>query len=165
MLKVYLKLDHATRPMQKRWEQIFRVRRESYRVVQKNALDRLLHAFPAMIAARWADASDYLSNRRADWDEMDAIIAYQAIRIVPVDTNGMRWYHGIPFFLSFFLLLPPYNPLLLSIYLSISLPWNRQAISCPHAEMVRQLRQLKMTTKCFGKVLSPYNPLSPKLYL
>lgn len=30
--------------------------------------------------------------------------------------------------------------------------------------MVRQLRQLKMTTRCFVKVLSPYNPLSPKLY-
>lgn len=28
--------------------------------------------------------------------------------------------------------------------------------------MVRQLRQLKITTKCFSKVLSPYNSLSPK---
>nr|DAL24464.1 MAG TPA_asm: hypothetical protein [Caudoviricetes sp.]DAW07992.1 MAG TPA: hypothetical protein [Caudoviricetes sp.] len=28
--------------------------------------------------------------------------------------------------------------------------------------MVRQLRQLKTITKCFAKVLSPYNPLSPK---
>nr|DAO91953.1 MAG TPA: hypothetical protein [Caudoviricetes sp.] len=28
--------------------------------------------------------------------------------------------------------------------------------------MVRQLRQLKKTTRCFAKVLSPYNPLSPK---
>lgn len=45
------------------------VRRESYRVNRKNAADRLLHVFPAMIAARWADASSYSSNRRADWDE------------------------------------------------------------------------------------------------
>lgn len=48
------------------------------------------------------------------------LCTYQAIRIVPVDTNGMRWYRGIPIFLSSFLLLPPYNPLLLSIYLSNS---------------------------------------------
>lgn len=66
MLMVYLKLDHTTRPMQKRGERLFRVRRESYRVNQKNAADRLLHAFPAMIAARWADSNDYLSNRRDD---------------------------------------------------------------------------------------------------
>lgn len=66
MLMVYLKLDHAIRPMQKRGERLFKVRRESYRVNQKNATDRLLHAFPAMIAARWEDDSDYLSNRRAD---------------------------------------------------------------------------------------------------
>ena len=66
MLMVYLKLDHAIRPMQKHGERIFRVRRESYRVNQKNAADRLLHAFPAMIAAIWADDSDYSSNRRAD---------------------------------------------------------------------------------------------------
>jgi hypothetical protein len=66
MLMAYLKLDHATRPMQKRAERLFRVRRESYRVNQKNAADRLLHAFPAMIAARWVDDSDYLSNRRTD---------------------------------------------------------------------------------------------------
>nr|DAL35401.1 MAG TPA_asm: hypothetical protein [Caudoviricetes sp.] len=45
---------------------------------------------------------------------------YQVIRIAPVDTNGMRWYRGMPIFLSSFLLLPPYNPLLLSIYLSNS---------------------------------------------
>lgn len=62
----YLKLDHAIRPIQERGERLFRVRRESYRVNRKNAADRLLHAFPAMIAARWADANDYLSNRRAD---------------------------------------------------------------------------------------------------
>ncbi len=90
MLIAYLKLDHATRQMWKRGEWLFSVRRESYRVKRKNAADRLLHAFPAMIAARWADANDYLSDRRADSDEIDAIIAYQAIRIVPVDTNGMR---------------------------------------------------------------------------
>nr|DAM15159.1 MAG TPA: hypothetical protein [Caudoviricetes sp.] len=30
--------------------------------------------------------------------------------------------------------------------------------------MVRQLQQLKTTTKRFTKVLSPYNPLSPKLH-
>ena len=66
MLMVYLKLDHAIRTMQEQSERLFRVRRESYRVNQKNAADRLLHAFPAMIAAGWADANDYLSNRRAD---------------------------------------------------------------------------------------------------
>lgn len=37
---------------------------------------------------------------------MDATIAYQVIRIVPVDTNGMRWYHGIPIFPPFFPLFP-----------------------------------------------------------
>ena len=66
MLMAYLKLDHAIRPMQKRVERLFSARRESYRVSQKNAADRLLHAFPAMIAARWADANDYSSNRRAN---------------------------------------------------------------------------------------------------
>ena len=66
MLMVRFGLDHATRPMYKRGERLFRVRRESYRVNQKNATDRLLHAFPAMIAARWEDDSDYSSNRRAD---------------------------------------------------------------------------------------------------
>lgn len=66
MLIVYLKLCHAIKPIQKRGEQLFRVRRESYRVNQKNVADRLLHAFPAMIAAKWADANDYSSNRRAD---------------------------------------------------------------------------------------------------
>ncbi len=65
MLMVYSKLGYAIRPMQKHEERLFRVRRESYRVNQKNATDRLLHAFPAMIVARWADANDYLSNRRA----------------------------------------------------------------------------------------------------
>lgn len=57
MLTVYLRTDHVTRQMHKRGERLFRVRRESYRVNQKNAADRLLHAFPAMIAARWADAA------------------------------------------------------------------------------------------------------------
>lgn len=66
MLIAYLKLDYAIRPMQERGERLFRVRRESYRVNHKNASDRLLHAFPAMIEAKWADASDYLSNRRND---------------------------------------------------------------------------------------------------
>lgn len=66
MLTVYLGLDRVTRQMQKRGERLFRVRRESYRIIQKNAADRLSHAFPAMIAARWPDANDYLSNRRAD---------------------------------------------------------------------------------------------------
>nr|DAU02682.1 MAG TPA: hypothetical protein [Caudoviricetes sp.] len=66
MLMVYLKLYHAIRTMQKREERIFRVRRESYRVSQKNAADRLLHAFPAMIAARLVNDRYYLSNRRAD---------------------------------------------------------------------------------------------------
>ena len=68
MLMVYLKLDHAIRPMQGRGEWRFRVRRESYRVNRKNAADRLLHAFPAMIVARREDASGYLSNRRAKQD-------------------------------------------------------------------------------------------------
>lgn len=66
MLMVYLELDYAIRPMQKRAERIFRVRLERYRVNQKNAPDRLLHAFSMMIAARWADTNDYLSNRRVD---------------------------------------------------------------------------------------------------
>lgn len=66
MLMVYLKLDHAIRPMQKRGKRLFGVRRESYRVNQKNAADRLLHAFPVMITTRWAYANDYLSNCRAD---------------------------------------------------------------------------------------------------
>ena len=52
MLMAYSRLGYAIRPMQERAEQLFRVRRESYRVNQKNAADRLLHAFPAMIAAR-----------------------------------------------------------------------------------------------------------------
>ena len=52
MLMVYLKLDHAIRPMQKRGERLFEFGRESYRVNQKNAADRLLHTSPAMIAAR-----------------------------------------------------------------------------------------------------------------
>ena len=66
MLMVYLRLDHAIRPMQKRGERHFGVRRESYRVNRKNAPDRLLHAFPAMIVARWEDASGYSSNHMAD---------------------------------------------------------------------------------------------------
>lgn len=66
MLIVYLRIDHAIRPMQKRGEQLFGAGRESYRVNQKNAADRLLHAFPAMIAARWTDANGYLYNRRAN---------------------------------------------------------------------------------------------------
>ena len=66
MLMVYLELNLAIRPMQKRVEGLFRVGRESYRVNQKNTPDRLLHAFPAMIAARWVDASSYSSNRMTD---------------------------------------------------------------------------------------------------
>jgi hypothetical protein len=66
MLMAYSRLSYAIRPMQKRGELLFEVRRESYRVNQKNAADGLLHAFPAMIAARWADANDYLSNRMVD---------------------------------------------------------------------------------------------------
>lgn len=57
MLMVYLRLDIAIRPMQKREEGLFGVRHESYRVNRKNAPDSLLHAFPAMIAARCADAA------------------------------------------------------------------------------------------------------------
>lgn len=70
MLMVYLKLDNATRPIQERGERLFGFRRESYRVNQKNAADRLLHAFPAMIAAKWVDTNDYLANRRADRNEI-----------------------------------------------------------------------------------------------
>nr|DAN89763.1 MAG TPA: hypothetical protein [Caudoviricetes sp.] len=66
MLMVYLRLDNAIRPMQKRGERLFMVRRESYRVNLENAADRLLHAFPAIIAARWEDDSGYSSNRRID---------------------------------------------------------------------------------------------------
>lgn len=66
MLMVYLKLGHAIRTMWERGERLFEVRRESYRVNHKNASDRLLHAFPAMIAARLEDANDYLPNRRTD---------------------------------------------------------------------------------------------------
>lgn len=66
MLMAYSRLGYAIRPMQKRGERFFEFGRESYRGNRKNASDRLLHAFPTMIAARWADANDYLSNRRAD---------------------------------------------------------------------------------------------------
>lgn len=66
MLMVYLKLDHAIRTMQERGERLFEVRRESYRVKQKNATDRLLHAFPAVIEGRWVYANDYSFDRRAD---------------------------------------------------------------------------------------------------
>lgn len=52
MLMAYLELDYVIRPMQERGERLFRVRRESYQVKQKNASDRLLHAFPAMIVTR-----------------------------------------------------------------------------------------------------------------
>lgn len=69
MLMAYHRLDYAIRPMQERGKRLFRDRRESYRVSQKNAADRLSHAFPAMITAGWANANDYLSNRMADWDE------------------------------------------------------------------------------------------------
>ena len=66
MLMVYLELGYAIRPIQERGERLFGVRRESYRVNQKNVADRLLHAFPAMIATRWASSGDYSSNRRVD---------------------------------------------------------------------------------------------------
>lgn len=66
MLMAYLKLNHPIRPMQKCGERLFEFGRESYRVNRKNASDRLLHAFPVMIAAIWADDSNYSSNRRAD---------------------------------------------------------------------------------------------------
>ena len=69
MLMVYRRLCYAIRPMQEHGERLFEFERESYRVNLKNASDRLLHAFPTMIAAIWTDANDYLSNRRADWDE------------------------------------------------------------------------------------------------
>lgn len=52
MLMAHLKPEYPIRPMQDRGERLFKVRRESYQVSQKNAADRLLHAFPAMIAAR-----------------------------------------------------------------------------------------------------------------
>ena len=101
MLMVYLKLDHAIRPMQKCGERLFRARRESYRVKQKNASDRLLHAFPAMIAARWADANDYLSNRRTDWDE----------KTLRLSLSEMAFKFLSPFpLVSSFPLLPPLSP-------------------------------------------------------
>lgn len=127
MLMVYLRLDRAIRPMQKRGERLFGVRRESYRVNQKNSLDRLLHAFPAMIAARWADVSDYSSNRRVDWGERGMretkrlrllhtkrYESYQLIRMVCV---GIVVYQSSS--LPFFFFFPPITPYY--YYLSISL--------------------------------------------
>jgi len=52
MLMTHFRPDQATRPMQERGKRLFKTRRESYRDNQKNAADRLLHAFPAMIVAR-----------------------------------------------------------------------------------------------------------------
>lgn len=66
MLMAYLKLNHTIRSMQKQEKRLFKARHESYRVNRENAADRLLHAFPTMIAARWTGTSDYSSNRKAD---------------------------------------------------------------------------------------------------
>ena len=113
MLMVYLKLDHAIRPMQKRGERRFRVRRESYRVNRKNAADRLLHAFPAMIVARWADARDYLSNRSAkqnrskEWLRLSAWFVW-----MQMDTHDAFASNLPPFLppLSPTTPITPYNP-------------------------------------------------------
>ena len=96
------------------------------------------------------------------WDETVATIAYQAIRIVPVDTNGMRWYRGIPIFLSSFLLLPPYNPLLLSIYLSNSPLKQINCLRPPRRNGATTATTTNNNQMFFVMVLSHYNPLSPK---
>ena len=157
MLMEYLELGYAIRPMQERGERLIRVKRESYRVNQKNAADRLLHAIPAMIAARWADANDYLSNRRAkqnrskEWLRLSERCVY-----MQMDAHGAFASNLPPF-------LPPLSPTTpITPYNPPNSPLKQINCLRPHAKMVRQLRQLKTTTKCFAKVLSPYNPLSPK---
>lgn len=64
-------------------------------------------------------------------------------------------------------IFPPFFPLfplqpLLPPIIPLTPPLKQINCLRPHAKMVRQLRQPKMTTRCFAKVLSPYNPLSPK---
>ena len=116
MLIVYLKLDHTIRPMQKCGEWIFMVRHESYRVNQKNAAYRLLHAFPAMIAARWAYANDYSSNRSAKKDRSKEWLRLSAWCVcMQMDARDAFAYQSssLP---SFF--FPPITPY---YYLSISL--------------------------------------------
>lgn len=110
MLMAYLKPDNVIRPMHKRGERLFEVRRESYRGNQKNAADRLLHAFPAMIAAGCEDASDYPSNRMADRDESKMCETKKHF-----DYHFRKW-------LSNFCPLSPLFPL--PPFLSPSFPYN-----------------------------------------
>nr|DAM15160.1 MAG TPA: hypothetical protein [Caudoviricetes sp.] len=99
-----VKLPSATIPCFFRL--VFIERKRQGLILSRNRLDRV--AFGLI----WLRLS-----ARCVCMQIDAIIAYQAIRIVPVDTNGMRWYHGIlifpPFFPLFPLqpLLPPIIPL------------------------------------------------------
>lgn len=104
MLMVYLKLDHAIRPMQKRVERLFEVRRESYRVNQKNASYKLLHAFPAMIAARWADDIDYLSDCRAKQEKAKNGCDYRQ------NAFACEWMHMMRLHPIFPPFLPPLSP-------------------------------------------------------
>lgn len=105
MLMTYLKLDNTTRLMQERGERLFRVRCESYRDNQKNISDRLLHAFPAMITTRWADANDYSSDRRSDRDESKMCETKRTLTI----TFGNGFQIFVPFPPCF--LFPPFVPL------------------------------------------------------
>lgn len=157
MLMVHLKLDHAIRPMQKRGERLFKVRRESYRVNRENAPDRLLHAFPAMIAARWADDRDCSSNCKAKWDESKEWLRLSAWCVcMQMDAHDAFACNLPPF-------LPPLSPTTpITPYNPPNSPLKQINCLRPHAKM---MRQLKATTRCFAKVLSPYNPLSPKATL
>lgn len=89
-----VKLPSATIPCFFRL--VFIERKRQGLILSRNRLDRV--AFGLI----WLRLS-----ARCVCMQIDAIIAYQAIRIVPVDTNGMRWYHGILIFPPF---LPPLSP-------------------------------------------------------
>lgn len=89
------------------------VRRESYRVNHKNATDRLLDAFPSMIAARWANANDYSSNRRAKWDESKRWLRLSAKCVwMQMDAHDAFAFNLPPFLppLSPTTPITPYNP-------------------------------------------------------
>ena len=62
-----------------------------------------------------SDFGEETSWSSGEWDETTATIS-----VMRLNANGCTWCVCIPIFLSSFLLLPPYNPLLLSIYLSNS---------------------------------------------
>nr|DAR49258.1 MAG TPA: hypothetical protein [Caudoviricetes sp.] len=66
-----------------------------------------------------------------------------------------------PIFPPFFPPLFPLQPLLPPI-IPLTPPLKQMNCLRPHAKMVRQLRRAKTKTRCFEKVLSPYNPLSLK---